>query len=239
MIQSIYSPEQYVGNGILTTFPFTWRILAKTDLVVQTKDTAGTVETLDLNSDYTVADADVNTADGGDIVLAVALPMSTELFISRHTAQTQQNNIEEGSPFPAAVVNKEFDRLTMMVQDLQYQMRQALKFPPTSGVEDLYLPLPDAGALLQWNAEETALQNVHASALGLTHLVITQAVLAGATGAVITHNLNSVAVNLVGFTPTWFTGFIQTGQTANTITISFSVECPPGGGSIVTEVAIS
>jgi hypothetical protein len=181
----------------------------------------------------------VNTADGGDVVLTVPLPTGTELFISRYTAQTHLNNIEEGSPFPAAVVNKEFDRLTMMVQDLQYQMHQALRFPPTSGIEDVYLPLPDAGALLQWNAEETALQNVHASALGLTHLVITQAVLEGANGATITHNLNDASANVVGFTPSWFTGFIVTGHTVNTITISFSVGCPPGGGSIVTEVAIS
>jgi hypothetical protein len=239
MIQSIYSPDSYTGNGILTTFAFNWGILAKTDLIVQTKDTAGTVEILDLNSDYTVSDFDVNTADGGDVVLAVPLATGTELFISRHTAQTQLVNIEEGSPFPAAVVTKEFDRLTMMIQDLQYQIHQALRFPPTSGIEDVYLPEPSAGALLQWNSTEDALQNINASALGLDHLIITQAVTAGATGAVITHNLNSLAVSLIGFSSTWFTGFIITGQTLNTITISVSVECPPGGGTIVTEVAIS
>lgn len=238
MISTIYSPDRYEGNGVLFTFTFTFRILAKTDLLAQV-DNAGIISTLDLNSDYTIDDSDVNTADGGVVVLTTPLPLAAVLILSRHTAQTQLINIEEGSPFAAAVVTKEFDRLTMMVQDLQYQMRQALKFPPTSDIEDLYLPLPDAGALLQWNAEETALQNVHASALGLTHLVITQAVLEGANGAVITHNLNDASANVVGFTPSWFTGFIVTGHTANTITVSFSVGCPPGGGTIVTEVAIS
>lgn len=236
-IQTQYSQERYVGNGTVNTYPFTWRILAKTDLIVLT-DNAGVVTTLDLNSDYTIADADVNTADGGDVVLSAPLPAGVVLVLQRHTAQTQLVNIEEGSPFPAAVITKEFDRLTMMIQDLQYQMRQTLSFPPTSGIDDSFLPPPEAGMLIRWNDAETGFENVAASALELTHVIITQAVAAGAFQAIITHNLGSTAAKLIGFTPNWQTGFSLISQTANTITIEFSVECPTGGGTLTTEVAI-
>lgn len=232
MIQSQYSADEYTGDGILATFPFTSRILAKTDLIVY----APTI--LDLNSDYTIADADVNTANGGNVVFTVPPANGTKIFFHRHTAQTQLNNIEEGSPFPAAVVNKEFDRLTMMIQDVQYQLRQTLSFPPTSGIDDSFLPEPEAGMLIRWNDAETGFENVAASALELTHLVIPQNIPAGATSAIIVHNLGSTSANIVGFTPNWFTGYRQIAQDANTITIEFSTECPPGGGTIKTEVVI-
>jgi hypothetical protein len=238
MIQSIYTPDNYVGNGTLDTFAFTFRILVKADLVAMTRDTNDVETTLELNSDYTISDADVNTADGGDVVLTDPLPTGTKLFLIRRTAQTQLNNIEEGSPFPAAVVTKEFDRLTMMIQDLQYQVRQSLKFSPTSEIEDSNLPEPEAGALLQWNSDEDGLQNVLASSLGLTHTVITQAIAAGAVQAVITHNLASASAKVIGFSANWGTGFSINSQDADTITIDLTIEAPTGGGTITTEVAI-
>ena len=119
MIQSQYSPEIYAGNDLLTAFAFTWRILAKTDVIVLTQVVStGVVSVKTLNSDYTIADGDVNTDDGGDVVFGAAPATGTNVYLLRDTARTQLVNIEEASPFPAATVTKVFDRLTMIVQEL-------------------------------------------------------------------------------------------------------------------------
>jgi hypothetical protein len=119
VIQSQYAPEVYAGNGSLTAFAFTWRILAKTDVIAITQVVAtGVVTIKTLNTDYTIADGDVNTDDGGDVVFGTAPPTGTNVYIFRDTARTQLVNIEEGSPFPAATVTKVFDRLTIIVQEL-------------------------------------------------------------------------------------------------------------------------
>lgn len=124
MISTQYTPDSYSGNGVLTTFAFNWRILAKTDLVVTT--TVGAVVTIKvLDTDYTIANADVNTDDGGDVVFVVAPATGTAIVLSRDTAMTQLVNLTEGGPFPAAVITKEFDRLTMMIQELSYRIDNA------------------------------------------------------------------------------------------------------------------
>jgi len=119
-ISTQYTPETYVGDGVTAALPFTWRILAKTDIVVQAKDPdTGEVTTLDLDSDYTIDDGDVDNNSGGDVVLST--PADWDGFtikISRRTARTQLVNIVEGSTFPAAVITKALDRLTMFVQEL-------------------------------------------------------------------------------------------------------------------------
>jgi hypothetical protein len=203
-----------------------------------TRDANDVETTLDLNSDYTIDDGDVNTAGGGDVVLTDPLPTGTNLFLIRDTTKTQLVNIEEGSPFPAAVVTKVFDRLTMMIQELKYLWRQSLKFSPTSGIVDSPLPEPQAGALLQWNSAETGLQNALISTLGIVHTIVTQAVAAGAVQAVITHGLSSASAKIIGFSANWGTGFSINSQDADSITIDLTVEAPTGGGEITTEVAI-
>jgi hypothetical protein len=119
VIQTHYAPESYSGNGSVTTFAFDWRILAKTDVIVITQVVStGVVTVKALNTDYTIADGDVNTDDGGDVVFGAAPPTGTNIYLFRDTARTQLVNIEEGSPFPAASVTKVFDRLTIIVQEL-------------------------------------------------------------------------------------------------------------------------
>lgn len=238
-IQSQYTPDVFTGDGVEDTFTFTFRILAKADLIAITRDAADIVTVLELNSDYTIANSDVDAAGGGDVVLTDPLGDGTKIFLVRNTTRTQLVNIEEGSPFPAAVVTKVFDRHLMMIQELYYKMRKALKFADSSEFIDFTLPEPSAGALLQWNSAETALQNVIASTLGLTHTIVDIDVTAGeAEGIVVTHGMGSSSAKIIGFTPTWFTGFQFVSQDDDTITIDLSVECPTGGGTITVEVAI-
>src|ERR1043166_10297376 len=96
MIESAYQPETYLGNGSQVTFPFSFRILAKSDVIVIRQDSVTSIaETLDIVSDYNISDADVNTDDGGDVVMVTA-PTSTEtILIFRHTSRNQLINLIE------------------------------------------------------------------------------------------------------------------------------------------------
>lgn len=160
MIQSIYLPDVYEGDDVEDTFEFTFRILAKTDLIAIVKDEDGVVTTLELDTDYTIADGDVNTDDGGDVVLEDPLTDGSTLYLYRFTARTQLINIEEGSPFPAATITKELDRIRMQIQELDEEVGRALKFAMASTFKDVDVPDPEEGTVLGWQDDELANVNL-------------------------------------------------------------------------------
>lgn len=55
--------NEYTGNGVTTSFPYTFRIFKKSDLVVQVSDLNGNVTELVLDTGYTVTGA--GTYSGG------------------------------------------------------------------------------------------------------------------------------------------------------------------------------
>ncbi|MFS7654674.1 hypothetical protein ACJ8A5_01710 [Klebsiella pneumoniae] len=57
------SRNEYTGNGATTQYDFTFRILDKSHLLVQTMDTSENIVTLTLGTDYTVTG--VNRYNGG------------------------------------------------------------------------------------------------------------------------------------------------------------------------------
>lgn len=49
--------NEYTGNGVTTTFPYTFRIFQKSDLVVQVVDLDENIAVLALDTDYAVTGA--------------------------------------------------------------------------------------------------------------------------------------------------------------------------------------
>ena len=49
--------NDYTGNGMTTSFPYTFRIFNKSDLTVTVVDLADNITTLVLDTDYTVSGA--------------------------------------------------------------------------------------------------------------------------------------------------------------------------------------
>ncbi|EPD6229694.1 hypothetical protein ACSQ4I_004744, partial [Escherichia coli] len=49
--------NEYTGNGVTTTFPYTFRIFQKSDLVVQVVDLNENITELILDTDYIVTGA--------------------------------------------------------------------------------------------------------------------------------------------------------------------------------------
>lgn len=73
--------NEYTGNGATTSFPYTFRIFKKSDLVVQVSDLNGNVTELVLDTDYTVTNA--GGYNGGNVILSKALANGYHISISR------------------------------------------------------------------------------------------------------------------------------------------------------------
>ena len=108
------SRNEYTGNGATTQYDFTFRILDKSHLLVQTLDTSESIVTLTLGTDYTVTG--VNRYNGGKVVLTSALPVGYKISIERSTPVTQEASIRNQGGFFPEIHEDAFDKLTMLVQ---------------------------------------------------------------------------------------------------------------------------
>ena len=108
------SRNEYTGNGITTQYDFTFRILDKSHLLVQTLDASENIVTLTIGSDYTVTG--VNRYDGGKVVLTSALPAGYKISLERSTPVTQETSIRNQGGFFPEIHEDAFDKLTMLVQ---------------------------------------------------------------------------------------------------------------------------
>lgn len=80
--------NEYTGNGVTTSFPYTFRIFKKSDLVVQVVDLSENITDLVLDTDYTVTVAGGYT--GGNVILTTALENGFRISIARELPVTQK-----------------------------------------------------------------------------------------------------------------------------------------------------
>ena len=119
--------NEYTGNGVTTTFPYTFRIFQKSDLVVQVVDLDENITLLVLDTDYTVTGAGGYT--GGNVILATALASGYQISISRELPVTQETDLRNQGKFFAEVHEDAFDKLTMLIQQCFGGLRLALRKP--------------------------------------------------------------------------------------------------------------
>lgn len=108
------SRNEYTGNGATTQYDFTFRILDKSHLLVQTLDTSESIVTLTLGTDYTVTG--VNRYSGGKVVLNTPLPDGYKISIERSIPVTQETSIRNQGGFFPEIHEDAFDKLTMIIQ---------------------------------------------------------------------------------------------------------------------------
>ncbi|EOH6201640.1 right-handed parallel beta-helix repeat-containing protein [Citrobacter farmeri] len=119
--------NEYTGNGVTTTFPYTFRIFQKSDLVVQVVDLDENITLLVLDTDYTVTGAGGYT--GGNVILTAALTNGYQISISRDLPVTQETDLRNQGKFFAEVHEDAFDKLTMLVQQVRSYFSLALRKP--------------------------------------------------------------------------------------------------------------
>ena len=144
--------NNYSAAGGQTVFPFTFEILASTDLLVYA---GGVLKAI--NTHYTVSAAPWTA--GGNVTFLVAPGAGVTVVLLRSIPLTQVTNYIEGAKFSAEVAEDTIDKLTMLVQDLKEQIGRAMLLGVGSLYRDLSVPDPASGALLKWKSDLSGLEN--------------------------------------------------------------------------------
>ncbi len=130
-ISSTTNKVNYTGNGSTDTYTYPFKIFSETDLIVTEKLISTGAETpLVLNTDYTVTD--VGETSGGTIVLdAGNLPSTKKIYIRRKLTLVQSADIRNLGVYYASSHEDVFDKLIMMLQQIQFLCDQSIKLPET------------------------------------------------------------------------------------------------------------
>ncbi|SAE26751.1 hypothetical protein [Enterobacter hormaechei] len=126
-VSTVVDHNDYTGNGVTTSFPYTFRIFKKTDLAVSVVDLSENITVLVLDTDYTVTNA--GGYNGGSVVLTTPLSNGWQISISRELEPTQETDLRNQGKFFAEVHEDAFDKLTMLIQQVASMFRLALRKP--------------------------------------------------------------------------------------------------------------
>lgn len=160
-----------LGTGAQTTWPFTFKVFAATDIAVTIADSLGVETALTYGVDYAVTlNANQETSPGGTVTYPISgspLPVGKRLVIVGNLPYDQPLDLPSGGNFSPLALENQLDRLTMQIQQLREQMGRSLTVPVTSGVSPS-LPSPIASNIIGWNKNGDNLENYPLSELATT-----------------------------------------------------------------------
>lgn len=176
----------FTGNGVTTTFPFTFKVFAASDLyVVRTDATTGIDTVLVLGTDYTVTlNTNQNSSPGGSITLPTALASGFKLTATSALQYLQPTDLTNQGGFYPKVINNALDYLTVLVQQLLTKVGNSLQLPISVTGVSTTLPSPVGTQVIGWNSAGTALQNYSSNSFA-------SAVSYGQTQALVTNGTGS------------------------------------------------
>lgn len=165
-----------------STYVFTFKVFVETDIFVCiTNDNyTQTEEELTLNVDYTVTlNEDQDNDPGGYITLTGTWDSSYRLAIGSCVPYTQEVVLTNKGGFYPTTLNDEFDKLTILIQQLKEELGRCLKVAFTSNEtpEELLarlLGIPDmvADSLEQIAEYYDYLSGLYDEVLALTYLLL-------------------------------------------------------------------
>lgn len=127
-------PEsQHVGNGVTTAFAYDFLLLNAADLEVYV---AGVLKTL--NVDYTVAG--LNNQSGGSVTFGAAPANGAIVLLLRSMEVARDTEYQYAGDFQAPTVNRDYDRIWMVLQDLTSRFFSAIRFPRGENALNSILP---------------------------------------------------------------------------------------------------
>lgn len=160
-VSSTITPKkQYAGSGTTGPFTVTFPFRTEDELLLIKTDSGGTDTTLTLTTHYTVSGGGTPPATGS-VTLVSALAVGEVLTIIRNTPVTQDSDYVDGNSLPAETLEANFDKLTLIVQELQYDTNRAVQLPQTSSLEEAYdFPNPLANGVIRFNSAADGLEAV-------------------------------------------------------------------------------
>jgi hypothetical protein len=125
----------YTGNGVTTTFPFSFKVFTTSDVLVVRTNLTPTESTLTLGTDYTVAlNSNQNSNPGGTVTLTSALTTGFLLTLTSQVGYLQPTDLTNQGGFYPTVINDSLDRLTILTQQLDEEVSRAVKTNISSSV---------------------------------------------------------------------------------------------------------
>ena len=167
-VSTVVDHNDYTGNGVTTSFPYTFRIFKKDDLAVTVLDLSGNLTVLVLDTDYTVTNA--GGYSGGNVVLTAPLAIGWQISIARELEPTQETDLRNQGKFFAEVHEDAFDKLTMLIQQVSSLFRLALRKPSSianwydaksNRIINLADPIKEQDAVTKGYADNLATININ------------------------------------------------------------------------------
>jgi len=126
-VASTTNKQSYNGNGTQSVFAYTFKIFVDADIKVYVGTTLKTI-----NTHYTLSG--VGTTSGGNVTFTAGnFPVAGtgNVTLLRSLALTQGVDLINYGKFDAEVVEAQYDKIVMMVQQLQEQSDRTIKFNTT------------------------------------------------------------------------------------------------------------
>ncbi len=144
---------QYIADGTITEYAFSFVIFSETDVQVYLNDI------LQVTGTYTVSG--IKNTNGGTIAFAKAPENGTIITITRDLSIERTTDFQDGGALRADTLNDEFDYQTACLQQVADSINRSMILPPyaTDTDVDLTLPPPSAGKAIVWNSDGTNLEN--------------------------------------------------------------------------------
>lgn len=188
----------FVGNGVLTSLPFTFVVFSGADVAVLKRVVATGVDTvLTYGVDYTVTvNADQDTSPGGTVTLTTPLPTGTNAYAYSGIEALQSIVFTNTGGFYPEVLNEALDKLTALIQQVAEKQGRtllapigetaSLDLPPEAQRAGLYLSF-DASGNVQLIAGTGSSDALVQSLIGVT---LTDGDLGPFTGTIIPDDTN-------------------------------------------------
>ena len=132
----------FTGNGVTTTFPFTYKVFSTADVqVIRLTISTGVETTLTLVTDYNITlNGNQDSNPGGNIVMVTPLLALYKLTATSDIANLQPTDLTNQGGFYPEVITDALDRATIQIQQLADQTDRAIKIPISDGVLDMTTP---------------------------------------------------------------------------------------------------
>lgn len=151
------------GDNVQTDFTFDFVIANSGELKVYKLNSTTRAQTLQtITTDYTVEINGVDNAstDPGGTVTYVVAPTSSEIsLILSDYDLSQTTDFPAGANAPSKPLENMPDKLTYIAKQHSESLGRSGKMPEGSTIDNLELPLPNAGSAPVWNEAATGLAN--------------------------------------------------------------------------------
>jgi hypothetical protein len=141
----------YTGNGATTAWAYSFNIPDAASAVVQTEIIATGVVTVIDAADYTITG--LGSATGGSVTYPKAgdpLASTVKITVYRAVPATQGISVANQTAYNAGVVEKVWDRLTLIAQDQAEESARSITMPITFDGATPNFPVPSEGKVIQW-----------------------------------------------------------------------------------------